>query len=60
MPKMNGYECLVEIKKEKQFKDIPVVMYSTSNIESGKEHTIQMGAKHFLTKPLTFQFSQEN
>ena len=54
MPKMNGYECLAEIKKEKHFENIPIVIYSTSKIESEKERTIQMGAKHFLTKPPDF------
>ncbi len=54
MPKMNGYECLAEIKKENHFKKIPVVIYSTSKIESEKERTIKMGAKHFLTKPPDF------
>src|ERR1700712_5338707 len=29
MPKMNGIECLVEIKKISRFKNIPVYLYST-------------------------------
>ncbi len=59
MPKMSGYECLAEIKKEKHFEKIPVVIYSTSKIESEKERTIQMGAKHFFTKPPDFTLLKE-
>jgi len=54
MPKMNGYECLVEIKKEHSFKHIPIVIYSTSRIETEKQRTLEMGAKHFFTKPNDF------
>ena len=54
MPKMNGYECLEEIKKEKHLKEIPVVIYTTSKLEAEKERTLQMGAKHFLIKPSDF------
>ena len=31
MPRKNGLECLSEIKQNKNLKDIPVVMFSTSN-----------------------------
>ena len=30
MPKKNGFECLAEIRNSKQFKDIPVVIFSTT------------------------------
>src|ERR1035437_9311690 len=31
MPRKNGLECLAEIKQNEKLKDIPVVMFSTSN-----------------------------
>ena len=54
MPKMNGYQCLAQIKKEPRFKEIPVVIYTTSKIESDRERTLKMGARYFLTKPSDF------
>jgi CheY-like chemotaxis protein len=30
MPRMNGKECLEEIRKRNRLKDIPVIIYSTS------------------------------
>ena len=54
MPKMNGYQCLAQIKKEMMFKEIPVVIYTTSRIESERDRTLKMGASYFLTKPSDF------
>jgi CheY-like chemotaxis protein len=54
MPKMNGYECLAEIKKEAKFKHIPVVIYSTVAIQSEKQRTLLIEAEHFFTKPNDF------
>src|ERR1017187_552055 len=30
MPRKNGFECLVEIRQNEKFKDIKVIMFSTS------------------------------
>lgn len=54
MPKMNGYQCLAQIKKEMMFKEIPIVIYTTSRIESDRDRTLKMGASYFLTKPSDF------
>ncbi len=54
MPKMNGYECLAEIKNEVRLRHIPVVIYSTSKTDSDKQLTLEMGAKYFFTKPGDF------
>src|SRR6266487_683666 len=39
MPRMNGLECLVEIKKTNTLKHIPVIIYSTSSAEKDVEET---------------------
>jgi CheY-like chemotaxis protein len=50
MPKMNGIECLVELKKIPRIKDVPIYLYSTyvhpEIIKKGKE----LGAKDVLIK----------
>jgi CheY-like chemotaxis protein len=51
MPKMNGKECLREIKKEAHLQHIPVVMYSTSLKPSDIIETRKLGAIGFITKP---------
>ncbi len=51
MPKMNGMDCLVEIKKLDHLDRSEILMFSTSSdlkiIEMGKAR----GANHFFVKP---------
>lgn len=55
MPKMNGKECLVEIKKNNIFKEIPVIIYSTSADKKDMYEAMQLGAVFFLQKPNRFE-----
>jgi CheY-like chemotaxis protein len=51
MPRMNGKECLKEIKKNKRLKDIPVIIYTTSSLSADREEIYKLGASDFITKP---------
>ena len=53
MPLMNGRKCLEEIKKNESYKDIPVIIYSTTNDKNQIEECRKLGAD-FLTKPDSF------
>ncbi len=55
MPIMNGFDFLVQIKKEEQFNKIPVGIFSTSNHLSDEEKIKKLGAWFFLTKPNNFE-----
>ena len=55
MPVINGKSLLLEIRREKKFKDIPVIMYSTSISKTDMEEYKKMGANHFLIKHNRFQ-----
>ncbi len=50
MPRKNGNECLVEIKANAKFKDMPVIIYSTSLREEVADVLYQSGAHYFLQK----------
>ncbi len=54
MPRLNGKECLAEIKKRQRIRHIPVIIYSTSNNRQDKEDTRRLGAADFLHKPNQF------
>ncbi len=54
MPGMNGWECLVELKKNADFKDIPVFIYSTSSHRREANIALGLGADCFFTKPIEF------
>ena len=51
MPRVDGRECLKQLKKDASLKHIPVIMYSTSfSKETIKEFQI-LGASNYLIKP---------
>jgi len=51
MPRMDGKECIAEIKKDERLNDIPVVIYSTSSNATDRADAARLGALHFFTKP---------
>ena len=54
MPRKNGLECLSEIKQNKKLKDIPVVMFSTSNSWDTINMLFKSGANVYIHKPSDF------
>ena len=56
MPRKNGYECLLEIKKHEKLKQISAIVYSTSCDPKMVNFLYTNGAKCFVQKP--FEFSK--
>ncbi len=54
MPRMNGIQCLEEIKKHPEYKSISVAIYSTSGTEKDIEDTFVRGANVYIRKPGDF------
>lgn len=54
MPRMNGRECLVQIKSINRLKETPVIIYTTSSLQREKEELVRLGASMFITKPANF------
>lgn len=54
MPRKNGFECLKEIRKCEKFKDIPVVVYSTSCQQDAIKKMYEHGASYYICKPDSF------
>lgn len=52
MPRKNGKEILKLFRKNTQFKDIPVVLFSTSSLPAEAAFAKKLNAG-FVTKPLT-------
>ena len=55
MPVMNGLEFLIQIKKEDALSQIPVGIFTTSDVLRDRELTKEFGAQFFLTKSNDFQ-----
>jgi CheY-like chemotaxis protein len=53
MPRMNGRDTLLKIRQNKFMKDIPVVLFSTSNNAADKQFA-QMQDATYVTKPFTY------
>jgi CheY-like chemotaxis protein len=54
MPRMNGHEFLAVVKADAQFKRIPVVVLTTSEVQRDVEASYQLGAAGYITKPVDF------
>jgi CheY-like chemotaxis protein len=60
MPKMNGMECLPEIKKLNHLQGVKIIMYSTSADKRMMHESRTLGANDFLVKPPGMQLLIEN
>jgi CheY-like chemotaxis protein len=54
MPLMGGLEVLSWIKEKPQLKSLPVVMFSSSSLESEMARAIELGAMDYFIKPSGF------
>ena len=57
MPKLNGTQTLKQLKANERFKEIPVIIYSTSINPAEQEACMQFGAHSYITKPISFNES---
>ena len=53
MPIMDGKEMLVKLRTHSQFKDLPVIMFSTSGSEKDKQFAKDNDAE-FISKPASY------
>ena len=53
MPRMDGLQFLYTVKKS-EFKEIPVVVFTTSQNELDRKDSEKLGAVSFITKPNSF------
>lgn len=54
MPYKNGLECLVEIRSNKNFEQLPVVVFSSTTKPSNVQTAYEMGANLFFIKPAVY------
>jgi len=55
MPILDGMETLSRLKAHNVYRDIPVIIYTTSIHEVEKAKCLQIGAADFIKKPARFQ-----
>jgi CheY-like chemotaxis protein len=50
MPRLNGFELLVRLRKDKAYGQAKVVMFSSSDQPKDQERARALGADHYLVK----------
>jgi two-component system response regulator len=55
MPKLNGTQVLKLLKADGRFKNITVIIYSTSVNLIEKEQALQLGAHSYVIKPSSYE-----
>jgi CheY-like chemotaxis protein len=54
MPRKNGFQCLLEIKKDKRLNQLPIVIFSTSYEPDIARQLYKDGAQYYIQKPNEF------
>ncbi|MGR9052372.1 MAG: response regulator [Gammaproteobacteria bacterium] len=54
MPRMNGHECLKQLKAHQLFKNIPVVMLTSSKERHDVDRCFDLGISGYILKPVEF------
>jgi CheY-like chemotaxis protein len=54
MPGIMGLQALKEIRLNKKFSQIPILVLTTSTLNSDRKSAYELGASCFLTKPDSF------
>ncbi|MEP6682593.1 MAG: response regulator [Parafilimonas sp.] len=55
MPRLNGTQVLKLLKTDDRFKNITVIIYSTSVNHIEKEQTLKLGAHSYVIKPSSYE-----
>ena len=53
MPEMNGFEAIVVLKKNPEFKNIPVIFLTARDDDASAEKGVDLGAIDYVTRPFS-------
>ncbi|GIW45462.1 MAG: hypothetical protein KatS3mg077_2744 [Candidatus Binatia bacterium] len=53
MPRMHGYELIAEIRRQPQWRHLPIIVCSSRSSDKHRGRAREVGAQGYLTKPFT-------
>ena len=51
MPNMDGIELIREVRKQPEYRDLPIIMLTTENDDQSRKRALQEGADLYMMKP---------
>lgn len=55
MPRLSGFDVLAAIRDDASLREIPAVVFSSSNEDSDRAKCFALGARSFIPKPYDFE-----
>ena len=55
MPALTGWDCLKIFRESEEYKNVPIIMYTTSSRPREREIAKELGATDFITKPTDYR-----
>jgi HAMP domain-containing protein/signal transduction histidine kinase/CheY-like chemotaxis protein len=52
MPEMDGYQTIGEIRKDKQFRNLPILAITAKAMKGDREKCLEAGASDYIAKPV--------
>lgn len=52
MPEMDGYQAIKEIRKDKKYRNLPIIALTAKSMKEDRQKCIEAGANEYMTKPI--------
>lgn len=54
LPRLNGFEVLEQLRNDERFSIIPIVILTSSAVESDQRKAYSLGANSYIVKPIDY------